>query len=150
MQFLYKKPCRQVGGFSMIELVVAVSILGIVTAIAVPRYNMYQKRARFLEVVLAATAYKLPAHYAMQRGAVNSIDELDAGQFGIPDNLGAGQSPSPYVQSVTLENGVITGTGTDAVDNAIFRLTASVVEGSGIRWSQDKTAVDSCYALSLC
>ena len=50
-------------GFTLIELMIVVAIIGILAAVALPAYQTYSQRAQFSEVVLAATPAKTAINY---------------------------------------------------------------------------------------
>lgn len=45
-------------GFTLIELMITITIVGILASIAIPAYQDYTRRARYSEIVLATSAYK--------------------------------------------------------------------------------------------
>ncbi len=90
-------------GFTLIELMIVVAIIGILAAVALPAYQDYTVRAKVSEVILAASSAKVAVAEAAQAGgSMGSITEV------------ASQA-SKYVTSVTYANsgastGVITAT----------------------------------------
>lgn len=130
-------------GFTLIELMIVIAIVGILASVAIPAYETYAARSRFSEVVLAASAYKSASEVAVQMGRATGIGDLDAGANGIPaNNTGlVGQ----YVGSVTMNNGVITAASQNLPSDSTYTLTATLNNG-GIRWSEG----GACISAGLC
>ncbi|BCG64693.1 MAG: type IV pilus assembly protein PilA [Methyloprofundus sp.] len=130
-------------GFTLIELMIVVAIIGILASIALPAYQTYTKKARFSEVILAATPYKSAFEVAVQTGRITAIGDADAGTNGIP---AATAGATGVVASVTMTDGVITATGTAVVDSVDYELTPNGIVAP-VQWS-DTTS--TCIATGLC
>lgn len=132
-------------GFTLIELMIVVAIIGILAAVALPAYQTYTQRSQFSEVVLATTPYKSAFEVAAQTGRLTAIGDADAGANGIPAAAGA----SGVVQSVNMTDGVITATSTIDADgdgtNETFILTPDGIVAP-IQWDESGT----CVATGLC
>ncbi|EMS2157804.1 pilin, partial [Neisseria gonorrhoeae] len=89
-------------GFTLIELMIVIAIVGILAAVALPAYQDYTARAQVSEAILLAEG---------QKSAVTEY-YLNNGEW--PENNGAagvassGEIKGKYVESVTVEKGVVT------------------------------------------
>jgi type IV pilus assembly protein PilA len=89
-------------GFTLIELMIVVAIIGILAAVALPAYQTYTIKAAYAEVILATGPYKSAVEICT---LTNVVADCDLGTNGIP----ATQS-TQAVASVAVANGVITVT----------------------------------------
>lgn len=128
-------------GFTLIELMIVIAIIGILGTVALPVYQTYTQRAAFSEVVLAATPYKSAFEVAAQTGRIAELTDADAGANGIPADAGA----AGRVASVTMADGVITATGSEEVGGHTYVLTPGGV-GAPIQWNSSGT----CISAGLC
>jgi type IV pilus assembly protein PilA len=85
------RPPRQ-GGFTLIELMITVAIVGILASIALGQYGAYTRRAKMSEVLLAASQCKV----SVTEGYLSMTSAPDAGGWGC-ESAGAG---SRYVGEV--------------------------------------------------
>jgi type IV pilus assembly protein PilA len=131
-------------GFTLIELMIVVAIIGILAAIAIPAYQDYTVRTQVSEGLNLASAAKL--------GVSETVSST--GQFAV-DNAGAGVPTSTsirgnYVSSVAIGTGVITITySINQITGDTVTLTPDTIAGA-IRWTCASTEVPNRYLPPEC
>jgi type IV pilus assembly protein PilA len=97
---------RKSNGFTLIELMIVVAIIGVLAAIALPAYQDYTIRARVTEGVILGSGFKVDLAGAVSQGdLVNAVNSWNAKSGGLGAN-------SKYVSSVQADTltGVVTVT----------------------------------------
>ena len=128
---------RAQAGFTLIELMIVVAIIGILAAVAIPAYQQYTLKARFTEVINATSAIKTGVEVCAQNGScitAGALAGIAAGAGDIP----AAPAATANLASVAISaTGEITATATsnNGLTGQTYILTPTYSATTGVTWA---------------
>jgi len=134
-------------GFTLIELMIVIAIIGILASIALPAYQKYTQKAKFSEVVLATAGIKTAVEICAQD--LNTVTGCDGGATGSGWNIAADTTTTDgRVASMKTVNGTITATAvkTGGLNGSTYILVPTFANGK-VTWN-DTTG--TCKTNGVC
>lgn len=131
-------------GFTLIELMIVIAIVGILAAVALPAYQNYTMRAKFAEVVSAVVPVRNAIDICVQTGTTLASCEVGS-------SLEAQAAYGDNVTSVQWDDtSDITATGNSSIFGTAYTYTIVGTETSGtVNWDFDATG-STCDEADIC
>lgn len=143
---------RNQQGFTLIELMIVIAIIGILAALAIPTYQNYSNRAKFSEVIRATAPYKLAVEACVQK--TSDISQCSTpGTNGIPADF-TGSNKSYTANITTSQNGVITATSQNITVSGMpgpytYQITPLLQNNGQLTWEITSKTGKGCEAAAV-
>ena len=140
-----KSTHKKQDGFTLIELMIVVAIIGILAAVALPAYQNYTNRVTFSELILAASPIKTSIEIEFQSKGLAALTTLNNANAALP----AAVTAAATLHGQSIASGVISmawQTDGTALAGLTYIVTPTILASNQLDW----TVTGTCLTGNLC
>lgn len=135
-------------GFTLIELMIVVAIIGILAAIAIPQYQTYVARSQVSRAVAESGALKTSIEYCVNNGMFEigaaSDNKCDTQATGSSILTGATQGDVVLQANTGVPQATLANTGVATIEATFGNKAAAALTGKKITWSRNAEGSWAC------
>jgi len=148
-------------GFTLIELMIVVAIIGILAAIALPQYQTYVTKSQVSRVMEETGNYKTAVETCILDGRMNSVSSnIPAGGAQADDECNLDATASTLIIGVAQGQGaaIVGGTGypqaeldaaTTTITSSLGNGASAALTGSSLIWTRSSTGTWTCSTTTM-
>lgn len=127
-------------GFTLIELMIVVAIVGILSSVAIPQYSNYVVKSKLSTVLRAISSLKTAVSACAQEGS-GSFDDCDSGKNNIPLSFNIKEFASAEVEKGEISIKLNSGIG-EGVDGGTITIEPRASE-THMAWTTSYTGIEN-------